>query len=382
MKVLARWRAVQKRLRQWRRRLLVTASKLRRWSARVPTLLRPVPAMLRRLCASPYVQTAAAASAVLVLAAAGRYWLFWQRLEAPLSLEDRYVLMVRAGSNFTRLVQELRQAGVLADEDLLYYVRYHGLANQIRAGEYELLAGLTPLGLLQLLLDGRVIEYQVRLGEGWTLAQALTAIQSHPAVVTTVPVDDAAGWQKALGTLQYPEGWLFPETYNFTRGTSDVELARRAQALMQQTLEAAWAERDSGLPYQSPYDVLIMASIIEKETGLLEEQPQISGVFLRRLQQQMKLQTDPTVIYGLGASFDGNLTRAHLQGDTPYNTYLREGLPPTPIALPSRSALLATVHPAAGAALYFVAKGDGSHYFSATLEEHNAAVRQYQLNSP
>jgi UPF0755 protein len=381
-RALARWRAVQKRMRRLRRRLLVWASRLRRWSARLPALLRPLPARLRRLGDSRRLRAAAGLFAVLALTVAGRYWLFWQRLEAPLNLEERYVLMVNAGSNFTRLVRELRQAGVLADEDLLYYVRYHGLANQIRAGEYELLAGLTPLGLLQLLLDGRVIEYQVRLGEGWTLMQAVTAIQSHPAVVTTVPVEDAAGWQQALGTLQYPEGWLFPETYNFTRGTRDVDLARRAQSLMQQTLEAAWAERDPGLPYQSPYDVLIMASIIEKETGLLAEQPQISGVFLRRLQQQMKLQTDPTVIYGLGASFDGNLTRAQLQGDTPYNTYLREGLPPTPIALPSRNALLATVHPAAGAALYFVAKGDGSHYFSATLEEHNAAVRQYQLKTP
>jgi UPF0755 protein len=316
---------------------------------------------------------------ILLTAALGRYWLFKQHLRAPLNLNSAYVLTVGNGSNFTRIVRQLNQEGILGSADVLYYARYYHLANQIRAGEYELVAGMTPLALLQKLLDGKVIEYQVRLGEGWTFAQAIAAIQTHDAIATTMPVTDTEGWQRALATPNYPEGWLFPETYNFTRGTTDVELAQRAKAMMQKTLDSVWAERDSGLPYQAPYEALTMASIVEKETGQSAEQPQISGVFVRRLQQQMKLQTDPTVIYGLGSEFNGNLTRAHLQTDTLYNTYTRPGLPPTPIALPSRGALAASVHPATGTALYFVAKGDGSHYFSSTLEEHNAAVKQYQL---
>lgn len=313
-----------------------------------------------------------------VIAVAGRYWLFVQHLRAPLQLDGFYILNVANGSNFTRIVRQLQQDGVLDNSDLLYYVRYHKLANQIRAGEYELVAGMTPMALLQLLLDGRVIEYQVRLGEGWTLRQALLTIQEHPAIAVTLNADDAAGLQAALMSERYPEGLIFPETYNFARGTTDLVILQRASAMMDSTLAAAWAERDAGLPYQTPYEALIMASIVEKETGLSSEQPEISGVFVRRLQMGMKLQTDPTVIYGIGTAFDGNLTRVHLQTDTPYNSYTRAGLPPTPIALPSRAAILAAVHPAAGTALFFVAKGDGSHYFSTTLEEHNAAVRQYQ----
>lgn len=317
----------------------------------------------------------------VVAGAAGRYLLFQQRLNAPLNLQTSYVLNVEPGSNFTRLLRQLRADGIVDNQDLLYYVRYHKLANRIRAGEYELVAGMTPLAMLQLLLDGKVIEYQVRIGEGWTLREALRVLQAHPAIRVTLDADDPVALQTALGTTQYPEGAIFPETYNFTRGTTDVELLQRANNLMQSILAQAWAERDAGLPYASEYDVLIMASIIEKETGLASEQPEIAGVFVRRLQQGMRLQTDPTVIYGI-ENFDGNITRQHLQTDTPYNSYTRDGLPPTPIALPGRGAIFASVHPAEGEALYFVAKGDGSHYFSATLEEHNAAVRRYQLGQP
>lgn len=320
---------------------------------------------------------------LIVTLVAARLWLYQQHLQAPLQLPGPYVLNVANGSNFTRIMRQLQQDGIVDNNDLLYYVRYHKLANQIRAGEYQLVAGMTPLAMLQLLLDGKVIEYQVRLGEGWTLQQALLAIQSHPAVAVTLDANDPAVLQTALQSERYPEGLLFPETYNFTRGTTDLVLLQRAHAMMKEVLDAAWTERDASLPYANSYEALIMASIVEKETGLASEQPEISGVFVRRLQMGMKLQTDPTVIYGVGAAFDGNLTRAHLQTDTPYNSYTREGLPPTPIALPSRGAILAAVHPAPGTALYFVAKGDGSHYFSTTLEEHNAAVRQYQSgNNP
>lgn len=308
----------------------------------------------------------------------GRYGLFLQNLKAPLALQAPYVLTVASGSNFTRIVRQLQADGVLDNNDLLYYVRYKDLANRIRAGEYELVAGTTPLAMLDILLQGRVIEYQVRIGEGWTLREAIQAVQAHPVILQTLNADDPAALQQAFGSERYPEGLVFPDTYNFVRGTTDLDILQRARERMEQTLAAAWTERDSGLPYQSAYDVLIMASIVEKETGQSAEQPEISGVFVRRLQQGMKLQTDPTVIYGIGPSFNGNLTRSDLQTDTPYNTYTRDGLPPTPIALPSRNAIFASVHPAAGTALYFVAKGDGSHYFSSTLDEHNNAVRQYQ----
>jgi len=319
------------------------------------------------------------AALLLVTAVVGRYWLFLQRLKAPLQLQNSYVLTVGIGSNFTRILRQIQKDGVINNDDLLYYVRFNHLATQIKAGEYELVAGMTALGLVQLLQEGKVIEYQARIGEGWTLREAIEALHSQPALKPVVNADDVHALQAAFATDHYPEGMVFPETYNFVRNTTDMEILQRAKMLMDRMLQAAWAERDEGLPYQSPYEVLIMASIIEKETGMTVEQPQIAGVFVRRLQQHMKLQTDPTVIYGVGPGFDGNLTRAHLQTDTPFNTYTREGLPPTPIALPSRNAILASVHPAAGTALYFVAKGDGTHYFSATLAEHNAAVRQYQL---
>ncbi|HTQ98964.1 MAG TPA: endolytic transglycosylase MltG [Candidatus Acidoferrum sp.] len=317
---------------------------------------------------------------VLVAAAIIRYWMYLQHLKAPLNLPAPYVLTVANGSNFTRIMRQLRQDGVIDDNDLLYYVHFHELANHIRAGEYELVAGMTPLSFLQTLLDGKVIEYQVRIGEGWTLRDAIKALQAHQAVKATLDADDPAAVQAAFATERYPEGLVFPETYNFERGTTDLDILQRARGLMDKLLETAWKERDSGLPYQSPYQALIMASIIEKESGQAAEQPMISGVFVRRLQMGMKLQTDPAVIYGIGPAFDGNITRKNLETDTPYNTYTRDGLPPTPIALPSRNAIFASVHPAPGNALYFVAKGDGTHYFSATLAEHNAAVKRYQLD--
>ncbi|MEX2367612.1 MAG: endolytic transglycosylase MltG, partial [Pseudohongiellaceae bacterium] len=186
--------------------------------------------------------------------------------------------------------------------------------------------------------------------------------------------------KQAMGIDRHPEGMIFPDTYNFTRGTSDLEILRRANRLLEQVLEQEWQARDVGLPYDGPYQALIMASIIEKETAVAAEREQIAGVFVRRLQRGMRLQTDPTVIYGLGALFDGDLTRADLRRQSPYNTYLNNGLPPTPIALAGREAIAASLHPEQGDTLYFVARGDGSHQFSATLEEHNAAVQRYQIN--
>ncbi len=319
--------------------------------------------------------------ALLFALAALRTFVFLQRLDQPLALTEARMLQVGTGANFTRIVRELQADKVLArGPDLLLYARMQGSANNIKAGEYELGVGLTARGLLQKLVKGEVVYHQVRILEGWTLRQALDVLHAHPALVARLDADDPQALQAALGVDAYPEGRFFPDTYNFTRGTTDLELLQRAYGLMQQVLDAAWSTRDAGLPYATPQEALIMASIVEKETAVTEERPQIAGVFIRRLQRNMRLQTDPTVIYGLGAAFDGNLTRAHLEGDTPWNTYTREGLPPTPIALPGKASIEASLHPDQSETLYFVARGDGSHYFSATLDEHNRAVDQYQLN--
>jgi len=306
--------------------------------------------------------------------------LFWSHVQGPLLLQSALILQVEKGASLTRVVRDLEAQGVLkGGDDVLLYARFMDFATRMQAGEYELVAGLSAQGLLNLLASGKVITYQISLIEGWTLAQALAALQAHNAITGTLPASDRVALQAVFGTDEYPEGLFFPDTYNFTRGTTDLELLQRARQRMQQTLASSWAARDAGLPFESAYQALILASIVEKETGLREEQAQIAGVFVRRLRLNMRLQTDPTVIYGLGESFDGNLTRAHLQADTPWNTYTRSGLPLTPIAMPGLAAIEATMHPAPGDTLYFVARGDGSHYFSATLEEHNRAVRQYQL---
>lgn len=319
-------------------------------------------------------------SLVLLLMLLLRAILFWSHVHAPLKLQTAHMLDVSSGATLTRIVKELEKDKVLTHAaDLLLYAKLSGTATRIKAGEYELTAGLSARGLLDLLASGKVSYHQLRLGEGWTLRQALVSIQSNPAIVTTLNVDDTAALQASFGTSVYPEGLFFPDTYNFTKGTTDLELLQRAKQLMEDVLSLEWSARDAGLPYETPYDALILASIIEKETSLPQEQDKIAGVFIRRLQLKMRLQTDPTVIYGLGPAFDGNLTRANLQQDSDWNTYTRSGLPATPIALPGLGAIEASMHPDQSDALYFVARGDGSHYFSSTLEEHNRAVRQYQL---
>ena len=239
--------------------------------------------------------------------------------------------------------------------------------------------GITALELLDKLVAGDVYYQRVRILEGWTLQQALQEIQAHPNIEVTLDVDNSDELQSVFGTSYYPEGLMFPDTYNFNTGTSDREIIDRASILMQQVLSEEWEQRAVGLPYENPYEALILASIIEKETGQADERDLIAGVFISRLQNNMRLQTDPTVIYGVGSRFDGDLTRAHLQEVTPYNTYRINGLPPTPIALAGREAIRAALNPFITGALYFVARGDGSHYFSSTLEEHNAAVERFQL---
>ncbi len=263
------------------------------------------------------------------------------------------------------------------------YARLSGKATRIHAGEYLIEAGTSPRQLLDELVGGAVHLHQVTVVEGWRFEELLAALRNHDAIDTSDLEDD--GVMAALGKPDtHPEGQFYPDTYRFARGTPALEILQQAHEVLEQQLMLAWSEYRATSVLMTPYDALILASIIEKETALAAERDRIAGVFHRRLERGMRLQTDPTVIYGLGGEFDGNLRRADLARDTPYNTYTRAGLPPTPIALPGRGALAAAVDPAPGSALYFVAtrSGDGSHHFSTTLEEHNAAVARYQLRSP
>ena len=322
--------------------------------------------------------------AVLVGALAGG-WL-WQELQLdlqrPLRLpEAGYTLVIEPGTSLRGVMEGLAQRGFIDDTRLiLLWARWKELGRQIRAGEYRLQSGLTVPGLLELLTAGRVVQHSLTLVEGWTFREVRHALeQSRPLRQTLQGLDDEAVMAAIGHAGEHPEGRFFPDTYYFPAGTTDRDFLLRAYRTMERVLRQEWEERAEGLPYETPYQALIMASIIEKETGLAGERARIAGVFVRRLQRGMLLQTDPTVIYGLGEAFDGNLRRRDLRRDGPYNTYRRKGLPPTPICMPGRAALHAALHPAPGDALYFVARGDGSHVFSADLESHRKAVARYQL---
>ncbi len=317
--------------------------------------------------------------------AVGWQWMRYQGFsETPLTIDESgYELLITPGTPMARVAAGLRADGVIDDERLLVWMaRLRGVGSKIKAGEYLLEPGLTPPQLLELLVAGKVVQYTLTVIEGWTFHQMLAALAANPHIDHTLDgLDDAAVMARLGYPGEHPEGRFLPETYHFPQGLSDVDFLRRAYAAMADLLEREWASRAEGLPISDPYEALILASIIEKETGVPDERPQIAGVFVRRLQKRMRLQTDPTIIYGLGDAYDGNLRRRHLVADdNPYNTYRISGLPPTPIALPSAEALRAALHPADGKALYFVARGDGSHAFSDTLEQHNKAVIRYQLN--
>ncbi|MDX1609371.1 MAG: endolytic transglycosylase MltG [Halofilum sp. (in: g-proteobacteria)] len=291
-------------------------------------------------------------------------------------------LLVAPGSPVTRVAHDLAAEGWI--ERPLYFriaARASGAARRIQAGEYRIPPGQTPQRLLERMVAGDVKTYTLTVIEGWTFDQMMAAVRNHAVLEQTLPADAAgSAVMEALGQPdEHPEGWFFPDTYQFPRGTSDLDLLRRANERMQRVLEEEWAGREEGLPLDSAYEALILASIIERETGVPEERARIAGVFVERLERGMRLQTDPTVIYGLGDEFDGDLRFRHLRTDTPYNTYTRAGLTPTPIALPSRAAIHAAVHPDRRGEVYFVATGDGRHVFSKTLEEHNEAVIEYQL---
>jgi len=316
------------------------------------------------------------------MAAAALAWVAWQFSRTPLPLpQTPFEFTVKSGSSLRALSQQLGEAGLIVQPDALWWLgRLTEKAAGIRAGTYRLDKPLTPIELLDKLNRGDVVPVSIQFIEGSTFAEMRAIVAAHKDVKQTLAGVSTTELLKRLGAEEaHPEGLFFPDKYFFSAGTSDFDVLKRAHQTMKQKLADAWAQRDEGLPYKSPYEALIMASIIEKETGRAEERPTIAAVFVNRMRIGMRLQTDPTVIYGMGAAFDGNIRKRDLTTDTAYNTYTRDGLPPTPIALPGWGSLIATVKPAASDKLYFVGKGDGSHYFSRSLEEHNRAVAKYQL---
>lgn len=288
---------------------------------------------------------------------------------------------IESGSNIKMIAQQLSLEEIIDDPWLfILLAKIKGVEKSVRAGEYRLQQAQSPSDLLELFTRGQPILYSFTVIEGWAFRQMISEMQHYPFIVNTLKGKSDAEIMTALGYQgRHPEGLFFPDTYSFPKGTSDLDFLQRAYHLMQKHLQREWDDRAKNLPITSSYDALILASIIEKETGVAYERPLIASVFTRRLQKNMRLQTDPTVIYGLGEGFDGDIRFRDLKKDTPYNTYLHKGLTPTPIALPGLDSIRAALHPADSKALFFVAKGDGTHYFSNTLEEHNKAVRKFQL---
>jgi len=322
------------------------------------------------------VLLAAAAIVLLAVVTTNRF------LDTPATIsEDGVSFEISAGTSFAGVSENLARLEIIDNPRLFrWYARITGDANAIKAGHYRLNAAETPRAILRKFVAGEVELFSFTIVEGWNFRELLTAMAASEHIESSISYED---WPRVLEEFGddsgHPEGLFLPETYRFPRGTRDVEVLKQAHALMQQVLRDEWPQRSKNLPISSSYEALILASIIEKETARADERAQISGVFTRRLQKRMRLQTDPTVIYGIGPDFNGNITRTDLRTDTPYNTYTRHGLPPTPIAMPGQASIHAALNPADGTALYFVATGigDGSHKFSATKAEHDAAVTAY-----
>ncbi len=310
-------------------------------------------------------------------------WKDYRRfVDAPLNLPAAQNIEFARGTPFKDLVRQLRRDNISNGSPFYWKLlsRELKVASRLQAGEYALTTGLTPRGLIEMMAAGKVIQHHFTIVDGWTFRQLRLALAEESGLQQTLPGKGETTIASALGLGDSkPEGWFLPETYAWVKGDSDQTILERAHAAMKKTLDHLWPQRDPAVPLKSPYEALILASIIERETAIGDERAQIAGVFARRLQLGIRLQTDPTVVYGLGEQYDGNIRRRDLEADTPYNTYTRDGLPPTPIALPGLPAIEAALHPAAGNALYFVALGDGSgrHEFSATLAEHNLAVARF-----
>ncbi|MET0255442.1 MAG: endolytic transglycosylase MltG [Luteibacter sp.] len=312
-------------------------------------------------------------------------WFDWARFaRTPLAIPVAgQSIDVARGASFKDIVRDLRERRMTTASPLYWRVlsmEMHA-SGRLHAGEFALRPGMTPRDLIGDMANGHVLQRSFTIVDGWTFADLRRVLAAVPELThDTAGMDDAA-LMKQLGAPadEFPEGRFLPETYAYVKGDKESSILKRAYTALAKTLDSAWAGRSPDVPLSSPYEALILASIVEKETGRADERPRIAGVFVRRLKARMLLQTDPTVIYGMGSAYAGNIHKSDLTTDTPYNTYTRVGLPPTPIALPGRAAIEAALHPADGDELYFVARGDGSHVFSSSLEEHNRAVACYQL---
>lgn len=324
------------------------------------------------------IGTVALGTVALVLAGAG--YVYWSGLQPVKSGSDSFV--ISPGSGVKRIAARLVEEDVLSEPytfTLWAYASDH--TRRLHAGEYFIPPDATVEDVLQIFVSGKVIQRAVTLIEGWTFAEFRQALyDSEKLRIETRDLTGAEILERLDADHENPEGWFFPDTYYYTADMSDLDILGQAYSTMVRVLDEEWENRDQAVGLESKYEALVLASIIEKETGRHDERRTIAGVFHNRLKQGMRLQTDPTVIYGLGDEFDGNLTRAHLDADTPHNTYTRPGLPPTPIAMPGRASVHAALNPAETTALYFVSRGDGSHKFSDTLAEHNRAVAEYQIN--
>lgn len=321
--------------------------------------------------------------AVLVVTGSGLWvWQGLQTLEQPVALEEPVLFSVPSGTGYGRIASKLESEGLASDT---LWLKIHGRLfpeqTRVKAGDYEFTAGMSTLDMIAMMVAGATKHWQIQFIEGWTFKDMRRALAANERLekVTTGWSDERI--METMGAVgEHPEGRFFPDTYLFTSRESDLDLLHRAFDRMEEVLAAEWEARAEDLPYDSPHEALIMASIVERETGAAHEREQVAGVFVRRLEKGMRLQTDPTVIYGMGDQYEGRITRKDLRTRTDYNTYRIDGLPPTPIALPGREAINAALHPADGDALYFVARGDGTHKFSRTLQEHQQAVREFQLN--
>lgn len=313
--------------------------------------------------------------------AVGGYYFYTQAQQQRILLTAEQSIEVPAGASPISMINQLQQKGIIKSAFWLkLYWRFEHANQQIHAGEYLLKPKMPIKYVFSLWLKGEVTRYKITLVEGWSFKQVRAALARHSHLEKTLSgLSDDQIMEALKIPGKHPEGLFFPDTYIFMKGDTDLDILKQAHKRLIKTLDDEWENKADNLPYTSPYEALIMASVVEKETGVDYERPQIAGVFVRRLQKNMLLQTDPTVIYGMGERYRGKITRADLKEATPYNTYVITGLPPTPIAMVGREAIHAALHPAAGSALYFVAKGDGSHEFSDTLNQHNQAVRKYQL---
>jgi UPF0755 protein len=328
-----------------------------------------------------FARTAIALAVVTIVAAVGLAIWLERGFHSPGPSENPVRVRIEPGSSVRSVLQLLARRGAIAQPRITeWYLRLRARNPSVKAGDYELPAGASTARVLQLLEEGRVVLEQLTIVEGSTFADLRRALEAHPAIISTLAGQSDPQVMRAIGRAgQHPEGRFFPDTYRFAGGTTDRELLKLAYAQMHLVLEDAWRTRKADLPLKSAADALTLASIVEKETGLVSERARIAGVFVMRLRRGMRLQSDPTIIYGLGARYDGDIRSRDLLTDTPYNTYTRSGMPPTPIALPGRDAVRAATQPDERGELFFVAtgRGDGSHYFSRTLTEHNAAVRRY-----